>query len=113
MHRLPLPFPHAEWGAHRAGRNACASRRPGREANGAGWPFRWGRPSGRLAAGGEFARSEWLGCQPSDDAAGLVAPVAIAQQALVQLARRLARQLAVEVDRLRALVVREVVAAVR
>src|SRR4029078_10990918 len=42
-----------------------------------------------------------------DDARGLVAPVAIAQQTLVELARLLARELALEVEGVRALVVRE------
>src|SRR2546430_14341100 len=49
----------------------------------------------------------------SHDAGGLVAPVAVAEQTLVQLAGLLAGQLTVEVDRLGALVVGEVLAAVR
>src|SRR4051794_22192705 len=49
----------------------------------------------------------------SNDARRLVAPVPVAQQALVELAGRLAGQLGVEVDRTRALVMGEVLPAVR
>src|SRR5580658_4351576 len=48
----------------------------------------------------------------SDDAARAVSPIAVAQQALVELARRQARQLVLEVDRARNFLARKMLCAI-
>src|SRR4051812_30193367 len=60
-----------------------------------------------------FACPSFTRCACSHDARRRVAPVAVTDEALVELAGRWARELTIGVDRPRAFVVREVLAAER
>src|SRR4051812_9581576 len=86
-------------------RGGDARSGPRREDHPAGpWMRRRLRPLARKTGRGFTLRA-------SDDPAGLVVPVAVAQQALVELAGRQARQLRVEIDRARHFLARQMPAA--
>src|SRR5262245_1883609 len=88
-------------------RASCASERPSRVRRSTR-----SDPSSKMSASRPLAinRPGSTRCA-LDDPRRLMAPVTIPEQSLVELASRLPRELRVEVDRLRALVVGELLAA--